>query len=515
MKETFYKLCSRLRIGLLVGALAVAGSSLLAGRYVLAKDAPKGPPVHLTVNENALPRDGKSITSFAPVVKRVAPSVVTVYITTKSRVVSGPQTQAAPFSDDFFRRFFGGQPGFGDQEPERNFRVPKQHGLGSGVIVTKDGYILTNNHVVDDAENIKVALNDGREFTAKVIGRDPKSDIAVVKIDAHDLPYMTLADSDKAEVGDLVLAIGNPFRVGQTVTMGMISAKGRGNVSGTDYEDFIQTDAAINPGNSGGALVDAEGRLIGINTAILSRSGGNEGIGFAVPINMARNIMESLVTQGRVVRGYLGVLIQDITPDLAKEFNLSQDQGALVGDVTPRSPAEKGGLRSGDVILDFNGKPVTDSRHLKLQVAETAPNTTVPAKVLRDGKEKTLELTMKELPGSEKMTKTDHEESNSSDTLNGVTVSDIDATVKRQLDLPNAVKGAVVTDVDQDSAAYEAGLRPGDVIEEINRKPVQGADDAVKLTENGKSKKTLLKIWSKGGSRYLVVNEDKSQEKNG
>jgi serine protease Do len=327
---------------------------------------------------------------------------------------------------------------------------------------------------------------------------------------------MTLADSDKIEVGDLVLAIGNPFGVGQTVTMGMVSAKGRGNVGvGTDYEDFIQTDAAINPGNSGGALVDAEGRLIGINTAILSRSGGSQGIGFAVPINMARSVMESRVTTGRVVRGYLGVLIQDITPDLAKEFNLSQDHGALVSDVTPKSPAEKAGLKSGDVILEFNGKPVTDSRHLKLQVAETAPNTTVPVKILRDGKEKTLELAVKELPGSEKMAKADKEEDNSSDTLNGVTVSDIDATAKRQLGLPNTVKGAMVTNVDQDSAAYEAGLRPGDVIEEINRKPVESADDAVKLTENVKSKKTLLKIWSKGGSRYLVVNEEKGQEKNG
>jgi serine protease Do len=509
MKETLHKLYSRPRIGLLAGALAIAVSSLVAGRYVLAKDASKMPPVHLTINENDLPREGKAITSFAPVVKRVASSVVTVYITTKPKVVSGMQT---PFSDDFFRRFFGDQFGSGDQG---SFRVPRQHGLGSGVIVTKDGYILTNNHVVDDAENIKVALNDGREFTAKVIGRDPKTDIAVVKIDAHDLPYMTLADSDKAEVGDLVLAIGNPFRVGQTVTMGMISAKGRGNVSGTDYEDFIQTDAAINPGNSGGALVDAEGHLIGINTAILSRSGGNEGIGFAVPINMARSIMESLVTQGRVVRGYLGVIIQDVNPDLAKEFNLSQDQGALVADVTPKSPAEKAGLKSGDVILDFNGKSVTDSRHLKLQVAETAPNTTVPVKILRDGKEKTLELTVKELPGSEKMAKADKEEDASSDTLNGVTVSDIDATSKRQLDLPNHVKGAVVTNVDQDSAAYEAGLRPGDVIEEINRKPVESAEDAVKLTENAKSRKTLLKVWSKGGSHYLVVNEEKGQEKNG
>jgi serine protease Do len=293
--------------------------------------------------------------------------------------------------------------------------------------------------------------------------------------------------------------------VGQTVTMGIVSATGRGGL-GTDYEDYIQTDAAINPGNSGGALVDAEGRLIGINTAILSRSGGNQGIGFAVPINLARSVMTSLIENGHVVRGFLGVLIQDVTPALAKEFNIPEDKGALVGDVTAKSPAEKAGLKSGDVILDFNHKPVTDSRHMKLQVAETAPGSHVPVKVLRDGKEMTLTVTVKELPGEE-VAKADTGNDNSSDALNGVTVADLDSTAKSRFELPNNVKGAVVVNVDQDSASYEAGLRPGDVIEEINRKPVENADEAVKMTENMKEKTILLKVWGKGGSRFVVVDE--------
>ncbi|MDB6017915.1 MAG: protease Do [Pedosphaera sp.] len=508
MKKTIYKLTSRLRIGVLGVALLMAGSSLLISRLVLANETPaKITHVNLSLSDTPVPRDGKFTTSFAPVVKKVAPSVVKVYVTTKSKTMAPGES---PFGDnnDFLRRFFGDQFNPGENGQGRNLRTPPQHGLGSGVIVSQDGYILTNNHVVDEADSIRVAMNDGREFTAKVIGRDSKTDIAVIKIDAKDLPFMTIANSDKIEVGDLCLAIGNPFGVGQTVTMGMVSAKGRGNV-GVDYEDFIQTDAAINPGNSGGALVDAEGRLIGINTAILSRTGGYQGIGFAVPINLARNVMTSLVEHGRVVRGYLGVSIQDLTPALAKQFDLSEQQGALVGDITAKSPAEKAGLKSGDVILGYDNQPVTDSRHLKLQVAQTAPGSTVPVKILRDGKETTLNVTVKELPGSEQVAKADNQDNNSTDSLNGVTVSDIDPAAKRQLALPGNIKGAVVTDVNQDSPAFEAGLRPGDVIEEINRKPVQTAEDAVKLTENVKDKSILLKVWSKGGSRYLVVDENK------
>jgi len=388
--------------------------------------------------------------------------------------------------------------------------MPMQQGIGSGVIVTKDGYILTNNHVVDNAEEVKVALQDGHEYTAKVVGRDPKSDVAVIKIDAKNLPAVPLADSDKVEVGDVVLAIGNPFGIGQTVTTGIVSATGRSGAVGLDYEDFIQTDAAINPGNSGGALVDIEGRLIGINTAILSRSGGNQGIGFAIPTNLAKDVMESLIADGKVTRGYLGIMIQDLTPALAEEFKLNEStKGALVGDVTANSPAEKAGLKSGDVILEFNGTKVTDSRHLKLQVARTKPGETVPVKVLRDGGTKTLDVKVRQLPGTEELAKNDRHSNSDEGTLNGVAVSDLDARARQELNVPANLKGVVVTEVEPDSAAAEAGLRPGDVIQEINRKPVTNAEQAVQMTEKADSKKSLLRVWRDGGSRFVVVDEAK------
>jgi serine protease Do len=414
----------------------------------------------------------------------------------------------APGMDDFLRRFFGDD--FEHRAPRRNFGVPRQQGVGSGVIATKDGYILTNNHVVDGADEVKVALQDGREFTAKVIGRDPKSDVAVIKIDGKDLPAVPMADSDKVEVGDVVLAIGNPFGIGQTVTTGIVSATGRAGATGLDYEDFIQTDAAINPGNSGGALVDAEGRLIAINTAILSRSGGNQGIGFAIPVNLARDVMQSLVKDGRVTRGYLGVMIQDVTPALAKEFNLKDTTGALVSDVTAKSPAEKAGLKSGDVVLEFNGKKVTDSRHLKLSVARIQPGETVPVKVLRDGATKTLQVSVKEMPETERLANKAPQGKNDEGTLNGVTVTDVDRAARQQFDLPAHINGVVVTDVQPDSAAADAGLRPGDVIQEINRKTVKTAEEAVQMTEKSDGKTTLLRVWRNGGSHYVVVDESKA-----
>jgi serine protease Do len=292
------------------------------------------------------------------------------------------------------------------------------------------------------------------------------------------------------------------------VTTGIVSATGRAGAVGLDYEDFIQTDAAINPGNSGGALVDAEGRLIGINTAILSRSGGNQGIGFAIPVNLARDVMESLIKDGHVTRGYLGVMIQDVTPALAKEFKLKESQGALVGDVTPKSPAEKAGLENGDLILEFNGKKVTDSRHLKLEVARVQPGESVPVKILRDGSTKTLEVTVKEIPGTEHLAKNDNHKDDDSGTLNGVTVADLDGAARQQFDLPGNVRGVVITEVDPNSAAAEAGLKPGDVIQEINRKPVRTAEEAVKMTEKAADKTTLLRVWREGGSRYVAVDEN-------
>jgi serine protease Do len=387
-----------------------------------------------------------------------------------------------------------------------------QHGLGSGVIITKDGYIMTNNHVVDGAKEVKVTLQDGREFTAKVVGRDPTSDIAVVKVDADDLPTVPIADSEKVEVGDVVLAIGNPFGVGQTVTSGIVSAKNRGNMGIEDYEDFIQTDAAINPGNSGGALVDINGRLVGINTAILSRSGGSQGVGFAIPSNLARSVMESLVENGKVTRGYLGVVIQNVTPDLAQEFKLKENKGALIGDVVPNGPADKAGVKSGDVVIEFNGHPVTDSRRMQLDVASTKPGSNVKMEVLRDGEKKTLDVTVKQLPGSDKLASADSSNESDTGTLNGVEVADLDQQARQQFDVPKTVKGAVVTQVDPGSAAAEAGLKPGDVIQEINHQPVKSADEAVKLTEKSSDdKRTLVRVWEKGSSHYVVVDEGNNE----
>ena len=490
------------------------GATLLAAGGLFWSGAALGEQnkVAVKVDEQPIPRsEHVDTTSFSPVVKRVAPSVVKVLVTERAKNV--PAQEVPPFFDDpMFRQFFGDQ--FGGRGNSRHiYRQPQQEGLGSGVIVSTDGYVLTNNHVVNGADVIKVTLADGRELTAKVVGTDPQSDLAVVKVEAKDLPAITFTDSDKIEVGDRVLAIGNPFGIGQTVTSGMVSGLGRATM-GLDYEDFIQTDAAINPGNSGGALVDVQGRLVGVNTAILSRSGGSQGIGFAIPSNLARNVMEQLVKGGKVVRGYLGVALQDLTPELVDAFKLKTREGALVSDVVPGGPAAKAGVKSGDVLTDFNGKKILDGRHLKLTVANVAPDTEVPLVVLRDGnpvelKVKVGENTGKHLHSSIENDDNGKKPSNDNDTgtLNGVGVGDLDPQVRREFDIPAKVQGAIVTDVDPSSAGAEAGLQPGDVIQEINHHPVRSADDAVKLTEKTESKKTLLKIWSQRGIRYIIVDE--------
>lgn len=486
---------------LAVGGLAAVGLMYVALEHsplmtrAMAASAPK-----VTVNEAPLSPSVKAATSLAPMVKKAAPSVVNIYTTKR---VKEPVMVMPFFDDPIFRRFFG-DPWGGERLP----RERREQSLGSGVIVTEDGYILTNNHVVDGADEIKVALADEKTvLNAKVVGKDPQTDIAVLKVENGKLPAITLGDSDKVEVGDLVLAIGNPFGVGQTVTAGIVSAKGRGGMGIVDYEDFIQTDASINPGNSGGALVDAEGRLVGINTAILSRSGGNQGVGFAVPINLARYVMDRLVTDGKVTRGYLGVLIQPVTEALAKEFHLKEAQGALVGEVTPKSPAAEAGLKEGDVIIEFNGKKVTDSRHLRLMVAQTAPGSKVTLKIVRDGKEQTLSAKLGELP-AEGLARSGGwswpGRRGGGEALRGVDLGNPDARTRRQFDLPLEVRGAVVLSVAPDSPAAGV-LQPGDVIVEINRQSVANADEAFEAAQKARGQRLLLRVWRDGVMRFVVL----------
>ncbi len=501
--DTTNSIRNRFVLSALTGAL-LAGGALVALSEELSQK-PNHPSVNVPLDENAVQRDTLPHGSYAPVVKKVAPAVVKIETTTV--VHQNAQEGMPEFNDPFWQQFFGRQFGRGFAHPDSPQR---EHGIGSGVIVTADGYILTNNHVVDGASEVKVSLPDGREFTAKVVGRDPKSDIAVVKINATNLPTVPMADSDKVEVGDVVLAIGNPFGVGQTVTKGIVSAKERGGMGIEAYEDFIQTDAAINPGNSGGALVDIDGRLIGINTAILSRSGGSQGVGFAIPTEIARNVMQSLIAYGHVTRGYLGVSIQNVTPALAEEFKLKQAEGALVSDVLPDGPAAKAGFQDGDVVLTFNGKKVADSRHLQLEVADTKPGSKVPVEFLRDGAKKVVDVTVKQLPGSETVADNDAAGDKDNGTLNGVGVADLDPQVRNQYNIPHNVSGAVITQVDPSSPSADAGLKPGQVIEEINHHAVKNADEAVSLTEHAGDKHTLLRVWSDGGSHFIVVDESKA-----
>jgi len=491
-----------------LAAFGLAGAAVVASAaFALAQTSQTTVnPADLKVplQETAIPRDGLPRGSYAPIVEKVAPAVVK--IETTSTIKGTSMEQFPGFNDPFWRQFFGNR--FGREFPPHATGPGVEHGLGSGVIVTKDGYILTNNHVVDGAKEVKVTLPDGRDFTAKVVGRDPKTDIAVVKIDADNLPVVPMADSSNVKVGDVVLAIGNPFGVGQTVTEGIVSAKDRSDVGIEHYEDFIQTDAAINPGNSGGALVDIDGRLIGINTAILTRSGGSQGVGFAIPSDLARSVMESLIQYGHVTRGYLGIMIQNVTPALAPEFDLKNPAGALVSEVVPNGPADQAGFKDGDVIVKFNGEKVTGSRNLQLEVAATKPGAKVPVEIMRDGSEKTLEVTIKLLPGTEQLAEAGPQNGNDTGTLNGVTVSDLNQQGREQYNIPNGVKGALITRVDPTSASAQAGLQPGDVIESIDRHPVMNADEAVQLTEHAKSKQTLVRVWDNGGSHYVVVDEN-------
>jgi serine protease Do len=376
------------------------------------------------------------------------------------------------FNDPFFRRFFGD-----DFGPNMVPRERREQSLGSGVIVDPRGYILTNNHVIAGANSIKVFLPDKQELIAHLVGADPKTDIAVLKVDTSNLPALPLGNSSSVEVGNLGIE---------------------------DYEDFIQTDAAINPGNSGGALIDAHGELIGINTAILSNGvEGNQGVGFAVPINMARQVMDQIIAHGKVVRGWLGVVIQPVSPEMAQAFGLPEAKGALVGDVMADSPAAHAGLAKGDVIVALNGQPVIESRSLQLKIAQLAPGTKIQLEILRDGKTRTIDATLGSQPGN-----TAEEEGSQEKTaiLDGLTVDQLTPQIARQLNLPSDAHGVVVVQVDPGSPAGDAGLQRGDVIQEVNRKPVynvKGFDDTVRQGGN----RPVLLLVNRGGNTFFVVVE--------
>ncbi|HUU57012.1 MAG TPA: DegQ family serine endoprotease [bacterium] len=432
---------------------------------------------------------------FSQVVEEVSPSVVNVRVSKEVKASRQPYG-GSPFD------FFGDSP-FG-----QFFEMPEgedflQQGSGSGVIVSVDGYILTNNHVIAGADEIKVVMSSGERYDAEVVGSDPRTDLAVIKVDGKGLPAAKLGDSDKIEVGEWVLAVGNPFELQNTVTAGIISARGRSNVGLADYEDFIQTDAAINPGNSGGPLVNLDGEVIGVNTAIATRTGGNMGIGFAIPINMAKQVMNQLIETGKVTRGWLGVLIQQVTPELKEHFKLGSTEGALVAEVDESGPAKKAGLRRGDVIVEYRGEKIEDTNHLRNLVAATEIGTTAELKVNRDGKLTTLRVKIGELPEAEAALG-QHFGGDLEREL-GFDVANLSPSLRNQLGLPEGREGIVVTGVKGTSDAYQNGLRRGDVIIEVNHQAISDVGDFNRAMSGVSSgNQVLLVVITEGHTRYVT-----------
>lgn len=451
---------------------AIAGGALLAiGFKSWSGSSVYGAPgVAVAVGHDSSPVPlGSFANGFAAVLKPALPAVVNIHT---SKIVKPKGNQMMPFfNDPFFRQFFGDQ---GQMQP----RPEREQSLGSGVIVTSDGTIITNNHVIDGATDIKVDLADKRDFTAKLVGTDRDDDIAVLKINATGLPTLPIGDSAKLQVGDVVLAIGDPFGIGETATMGIVSATGRGlNGQIERYEDFIQTDAAINPGNSGGAMIDLHGNLVGINTAILSgESGGNQGIGFAIPIDMARNVMNQIVEHGKVIRGFLGLLPQDVTPELAKEFGLSEPTGALVGSVEPGKPAAQAGLKRGDIVLKVNGQTVSSANDLRLKISQTAPGTSVDLTIWRDNKTQDVKVTLTQTEPEETQNNNEGEGAGSG-AMQGVQVQNLTPDMDQELEVPAGTRGVVITSIDQASPAAATQLQRGMVIQEINHKPVNNVQE--------------------------------------
>ncbi|GJL57971.1 MAG: MucD protein [Nitrospirales bacterium] len=488
------------------GKAGLAGIGFLAGILLLGS---WNMPFH---SQAAIshPEDPASVGSppnmenggFADIAQAVTPAVVNITVRKEAPVpMSG-------MPSDPLREFFGlpGMPEMpGMPNRPKGPRAPEGQGAGSGVIISSDGYVLTNDHVVDGAKEIMVTLPDNREFTGEVVGLDPQTDLAVIKIDGTDLPYVPWGNSGELRVGEYVLAVGNPFGLNSTVTLGIVSALGRGGMGITQYEDFIQTDAAINPGNSGGALVNTRGQLVGINTAIFSQSGGYQGVGFAVPTNLAKPVYDSLISNGKVVRGFLGVGIQAVTTDLADSFKLDQSKGALVTNVVPGSPADKAGLKRGDVIVEYQGKPVLDPRNLQHHVIRTTIGTEVEMVVIRDGQKHNLKAEIREQEKPVQVAQAG-QMGTTEGPLAGVAVQNLNPGMAEQLGVEENVNGVVVMDVAPGSYAARAGLAQGDVISEINRKPVRSEEDFVKVVSHLKENSSALIFIHRGkGALYLSI----------
>jgi len=478
---------------------AFIGLALLVGTVGLGfaheRTSANNPPASLKLAKSD---EGPSRNSYAPVLKSVLPTVVNI---SSSKVVKA-RAESPEGMMPFFRQFFGGE-GDGDE----NFGMPqprdhREKSLGSGVVVSPEGYILTNNHVVDGATDVRVTLSDKREFQARVVGTDPKTDIAVLKIEANSLSPITIGDSSKAEVGDTVLAIGDPFGVGETVTKGIVSATGRGNLGIEDYEDFIQTDAPINPGNSGGALVNDGGELIGINTAIITHgSGGNQGIGFAVPSNLARTVLEEILKNGKVTRAYMGIFPQDVTPAIAKAFGEKDLRGVLVGDISPNSPAQAAGLQRGDIILEVNGKPMTDSNQLRMTISMMQPGSEARLKVVHDGNQRELAIKLNELPTEQ--AENNNETGDQQKASAGVEVANLTPEISQQLNLPPTTNGVVVKSVSASGPLADSGLRKGDVVQEVNHQSVKNVTDFYNAMH--KDAKNPLLLVNRGGRTLFIT----------
>jgi serine protease Do len=503
MKTTIW----RSRVGIALLAIGFA-----AGIFYVSAQGFSPPPLTAKSGEQstsgAANGQGKELlkefsTAFEAAAAKVNPSVVPIFSEQVSKLgdpfTGGDDPFRNFFGDDFLKRFFGHQ----GQTPQKQ----TIRSLGSGVIVSEDGYILTNNHVVDGAQKLTVVLNDKKKYTAKVVGRDPQTDIAVVKIEAHGLPAAALANSDQVKVGQWVIAVGNPFQLMHTVTAGIISAKGRSSMNLADYEDFIQTDASINPGNSGGALADLDGNVIGINTAIVNPSGtgGNVGIGFAIPINMASSVMHQLVATGKVTRGYLGLLPQDLDETLAKALHLESTKGALVGDVTSGGPADKGGIKHGDVITSFNGTNVENSTQLRNMVAQAEPGRKVSVGVIRDGKSTDVTVVLGERP-KDIASREATEEAPEASSLKkfGLSVQDLTPDVAKQLGYGKD-SGILVSTVVPGSLAEDAGLQKNDLIKEVNREPVHSVKEFREAMDRSSKLGSIALLVRRGNNTFYVA----------